>query len=462
MDALSQKIYNLFYPSFRNVGATIKGIVIEQERYGEYYSEALKAIIARNKWSRVQLEDYQSFRLHKIIKIAANNFPYYKDLFKNLNISPLDIRTTDDLQKLPILEKNIVRQYPLLFVDDRLNHRNLLHETTNGTTGTPIKVFLSKKTQQIHYAYFEGRCRLIAGMHYGKEPFVTFGSKHVTPIKRDKPPFWCYNHVGKQLYMSVYHLAPQYFRYYLDELNRIPYKAMIGYPSVIAALGQFILNEGIGNIKIPIIITNGETLHTHQREVIKKAFNSKIFNQYGCSELSVFASECSYGKMHVSMDYGIVEIVNERGEKVPPGTTGFLVCTGLVNEEQIFLRYRVGDMATWSEDSCKCGSPLPIIKSIDGRSTNAIILPEGRKVYRMDSVFEDVPFINECQIVQEDIGRFIIKVVASDGFTELHSEKLRRNFASNVGEADISIQLVSDIERKPGGKFEFIVSKVTQ
>jgi phenylacetate-CoA ligase len=461
MSDISTRFYNLLFPSFRNIGATIKGSMNRKERYGKYYYEALKGVLDRSCWTRKQLEDYQSEKLCKIVTIAANNVPYYRNLFKELGLSPHDIRTVEDLKKLPILEKSLFRENPLLFVNEKLNHRDLLNETTSGTTGTPVKVFKSLRTQQVNYAYFEGRSRRLAGMHYSEEPYIMFGAKHVAPLEREKPPFWCYDYISKQLYMSVYHLAPQYLRHYTEEIKRRPYKAIIGYPSVISTLGSFILDEDIHDIKIPIVITNGETLYSNQKDVIEKAFSCQIYDQYGCSELSLFAADCQYGKKHISIDYGIAEIVDDRGEALPPGQKGHLVCTGLINEEQILMRYRVGDTASWSNESCECGSPLPTLNSIDGRTSHAIILPDGRKIFRVNTIVEDVPFINECQIVQKEIGKFIIYVVTSNGFSECDSEKIKRNLAANVGEADIFVKKVSNIERGPGGKFHFIISEVS-
>jgi phenylacetate-coenzyme A ligase PaaK-like adenylate-forming protein len=89
-----------------------------------------------------------------------------------LGLSPEDIKTVSDLQKLPILEKSKVREDPLRFVDERLNPQNLICDRTTGTTGTPIKIFKISAVLQCHYAYFEVRCQRLAGMDFGREPFL--------------------------------------------------------------------------------------------------------------------------------------------------------------------------------------------------------------------------------------------------------------------------------------------------
>jgi phenylacetate-CoA ligase len=225
------------------------------------------------------------------------------------------------------------------------------------------------------------------------------------------------------------------------------------------------LERNIDDLRIPIAITNGETLQQHQRKIIEQAFHCEVFDQYGCAELSVFAAEEKCHRMHVSVDYGITEIVDDSDRPAMPGESGHLVCTGLINDAQILLRCRVGDIGAWSNDPlssdpCECGSVLPVLRSLDGRSSNAIILSDGRAVFRVGTIAEEMASVSQYQIVQEEIGKFAVYVVASAGFTDLDRDELIRNLAQHVGRANIRVELVNSLKRDPGGKFAFIVSKV--
>ena len=279
-------------------------------------------------------------------------------------------------------------------------------------------------------------------------------------LERCDPPFWCYNYAGKQLYMSVFHLAPQYLRYYCDELSQRSYRALMGYPSAISTVAQYVIDQGIRNIKIPLAITSGESLQQHQRTVIENAFGCRVFDQYGCAELSVLAAEGRCGQMHVSPDYGIVEIVDDAGDPVPPGQVGHLVCTGLINEAQVLLRYRTGDRGSWGINSCKCGSALPVLASIEGRSTDALLLRDGRKVFRVGTIAERIACIKEYQIIQDDIGVFTVNVVVSAPLQDTEGKKLIENLQAHVGRASVRINQVHALERGQGGKISFIKSKV--
>jgi phenylacetate-CoA ligase len=456
---LAEKIF-FALPAFRNAGATVYGLMLEHERYGDHYRQALNRIRERETWTSGQMLEYQDRRLREIVEIAFRHVPYYRETFRKLGLSPADFRSARDLQKLPILEKEALRADPTRFLDERLDRSRLMVETTSGTTGTAIRIFTTPRACQEHYAFFEARCRRVAGLRYGEDPHVTFGVKRVVPPERETPPFWCYNHAGKQLYMSVFHLADRNLAHYCEALRHRPYRALVGYGSAMATIGRYILDENIRGIRIPLAITSGETLLASQRDTIERAFGCRVFDQYGCTELAFFGAEGACGRMHLSPDYSVLEIVDDAGDPLPPGKPGHVLGTSLINDAQILLRYRVGDVATLDAKPCGCGSPLPVLRSIEGRAMNAIILPDGHRLYRIGDVASQIPSVKQCQIVQEEIGVFTIYVVAAKGFGQSEAEQVAANFSASVGRARIQVEVVDRIRRGPGRKSATVISKV--
>ncbi len=447
-------------PALRNVWATAYGVMLDHERYGDEYRSALDRIRQRETWSSGRMLEYQGRRLGEIVGIAFRHVPYYREMFRKLGLSPDDFAGAPDLTKLPILEKEAVRADPERFLDERLDRSRLTVETTSGTTGTSTRIFLTPRALQEHYAFFEARCRRVAGLRYGEDPHVTFGARRVVPVDRDRPPFWCYNYAGKQLYMSVFHLADPHLAYYCDELRRRPYRALVGYASAMAALARYILQENIRDIRIPLAITSGESLLASHREDIERAFGSRVFDQYGCTELAFFGAERPCGRMHLSPDYSVLEIVDDDGAPVPPGRNGHVLGTSLINDAQILLRYRVGDMASLAAGGCGCGSPLPVLESIEGRSMNAIILPDGHRLYRIGDVASRIGRVKQYQVVQEAVGLFTIYVVAAKGFGKADAGQMAENLAASIGPARILVEVVDRIVRGPAGKSATVVSRV--
>jgi len=439
-------------PGLGNLAATFHGWKLNRQRYGNEYHRCVKEILTRDAWNLEEILRYQGENLRRLMRHAVTHVPYYRELFGNLGLSPEEIKTVSDLQKLPILEKSQVREDPIRFVDERLNPEGLKCEGTTGTTGTPIKIFKTPEILQRHYAYFDVRCRRLAGMDFGREPYVMLGAQIVASPSRTHPPFWCYNYAHRQLYMSVFHLSPVYLPYYLREIRRRPYQAIMGYPSALHTLAQYILDTGENRFKFKTAVTSGEILHSYQREIIQQAFGCKVFDQYGCTEICVFAAQCHEGSMHVSPDYGVLEVVDDAGRPVAVGTTGQFICTGLLNDTQVLIRYRLGDRGAFSDERCRCGSSLPVLKSIDGRAGDVFVLPDGRRLGRLGDSMYGVTNVAEWQLIQEAPDLFTMCVVPAKGYSPADSEQILRNFRHDLPGVEINIKIVPAIEQGPGGK----------
>ena len=405
------------------------------------------------------MSEYQNKQLNHLVQHAGKHIPYYRELFGQLGLPPEDIKTVSDLQKLPILEKSQVREAPLQFVDERLDSKKLISDRTTGSTGTPIQIFKTSEVLQRHYAYFEARCRKIAGIAFGHEPYVMLGAKIVAPPSRRRPPFWRYNHIHQQLYMSIFHLSPVYLSYYCKEIKKRPYKAIMGYPSALHTLAQYILDTGENGIQFRTAVTSGEVLHSHHRRIIQQAFGCQVFDQYGCTEICVFAAQCQEGSMHISPDYGVFEVVDDSGKPVPVGRTGQLICTGLLNDAHVLIRYRLGDRGTLSNEQCQCGSPLPVLKSIDGRKGNYFVLPDGRRLGLLGDELYGVSRVTEWQLIQEGPDLFTMCVVPAKGYSLVDSEQIFRNLRHDLPGVKINIKIVPSIKQGPGGKRALYVSR---
>jgi phenylacetate-CoA ligase len=446
-------------PALGNLAATFYGWKVHCRRYGRLYHQTVSEILERNGWSREQMLEYQSEQLQQLIRHAVKNVPYYRDQFSQLGLSPEHIKTVSDLQRLPILEKSQVRENPLQLVDERLNPKTLISDRTTGSTGTPVRIFKTSEILQRHYAYFDVRCRKAAGMAFGRDPYVMLGIQIVAPPSRRQPPFWCYNYVHQQLYMSVFHLSPDYLSHYCQEIKKRPYHAIMGYPSALHTLAQYILDKGENGFQFRTAVTSGEVLHSHERRVIEQAFGCQVFDQYGCTEICVFAAQCHEGSMHISPDYGVLEVVDDGGKPVPVGTTGQIICTGLVNDAHVLIRYRLGDRGALSDEPCRCGSPLPVLKSIEGRHGDVFVLPNGRRLGILGDEMYKVTSVAEWQLIQEAPDLFTVRVVPAKGYREADGEQILKNLSHDLPGVKINIEIVPAIERGPGGKRALYVSR---
>lgn len=432
----------------------------DRERYGCEFDEIIKELDSHNDWSRERYEQYQLEKLRATLTCAAVKVPYYRKMFAERNVNPRDFQSFSDIRKLPILEKTSMRANPELFLNEEFDKSKLIMNQTSGTTGTPLKIYRDIYANSAAFAFVDRRCYAIAGVRKRYNRSVTFASHLVAAPDRDKPPFWVHNRHWNQLYMSSYHLSPKYLGFYVDELRRFKADFIEGYPSSLYSVANYMLTEGLEPLSFKACFSTSETLFQYQRQAIEKAFGCKVFNQYGCGEEVVFASECAMGNIHLSPEMGYLEVVDENDQPVEPGKTGQFICTGFVNTVQVFIRYRLGDMGAISGMVCRCGSPLPVLEEIEGRIDEVLITRDGRRIGRLGTVFKDASGISEAQIVQDDYDKFRIRVVPASGYTTATANTIIKNLSNRVGGGHIEVELVERIERTSSGKFKVIVCRI--
>jgi len=278
------------------------------------------------------------------------------------------------------------------------------------------------------------------------------------PVGRTRPPFWKYNPFMKQLYMSSYHLAPQYLDHYLEALRRYRPVYLYGYASSCESLARHVLEREAKDVRFRAVLTSSETLFARQRALIERAFGCRVHDSYGSAEMVALATECEHSRLHVSPEVGVVEVLRD-GRPVGEGDVGELVCTGLLNSAMPLIRYRTGDAAVRSSSPCPCGRPLPILERIEGRVDDLLWTRDGRAIGRLDPVFKGVEHVAESQIVQEDLGRIRVRLVPAPGYKDHDGLRISANLIERLGDVNVLIEVVPFIERA-GGKFRAVICQV--
>jgi len=453
------KIYNRVPYSIKNILASTYGRRLYRRRYAnKYYLDAIDKIIERETWDLEQLSKYQDACLSSLLSVAFRHVPFYRNLLKGGKIGPEEIKGRKDLTVvLPVLDKSFVRQAPEDFIDERLDPRKLNRVYTSGTTGTPLCIYRDERADGLAYAFYEARWRLPYGISKDSR-WAMLGGKLIIPQTQRKPPFWVWNAGLNQLYMSSYHLAPEFVESYLEEIKRRRLEYIHGYASSLYTLALFAEKLGIDDIKFKVAISNAEPLYPYQRKKISSSFNCRVVDTYGCTEWCFQGSECSGNRLHLSPDVGFFEVLDASNNPVPEGEIGELVCTGFVNYAQPLIRYKTGDSVRVSYKKCGCGSSFPVLESVEGRCDDLIILEDGRRVGRLDPVFKQEMPIIEAQIIQNDINVFVIKVVPDNAWKSNDEKALRQSFCEFVGNVNVQIEVVKSIPRTKSGKFKAVIS----
>lgn len=428
------------------------------------YRETYKFLKISQWWSKEQLEDYQLYQLNKLLCHVYENVPYYTKIFDNLCLKPKDIRTFKDLQKLPFLTRESVRNN----IND-LKARNYPeykfgYTTTGGTNGIPLGLYEERSVSFIkELAYFQIAFDRINCTF--KDKFVILRGAVIPSA--DKGKFWKYSLFGRCLFLSSYHLNQENLPKYIEKIRKFKPKFITTYPSTIAILAGFMKKNNLEPFpSLKAIICGAENLYDWQRDLLENFFQCRVFEGYGHSEQAVHAAACEKSNyFHVFPEYGIFELIDKNGKPVnKENETGEIVATGFKNYIFPFIRYKTGDFGVYTNQKCSCGRNYPILKKIEGRRLQEFIITKNNRPIPLTAmnmhsdVFDNV---KQLQFYQDKKSEVILKIVKADSYTEKDTEYIKQELSKKLGnDIDIIIQSVDEIPRTTRGKYNFIIQKL--
>jgi phenylacetate-CoA ligase len=457
---LSLRVFHKLPPFARSWAASVHGYSLKASRYSSDTLRLTEEALARDHWPAAAWRKWLDERLLGVLRRAALQVPFYQRFWEERRRGG-DDASFDVLANWPILKKEALRTHPELFVASDCDRRKMHAEHTSGTTGTPLTLWRSRQTSQHWYALNEARIRRWNGLtHQSKWGHV--GGQPVVPFEQRRPPYWVWNSALNQLYLSCMHIGPQSSPAYLAAIKQYGLDYLLGYSSSIALLARSATETGV-KIPLKLVVTDSEPLLDNQRSMIENAFACPVRETYGMAEITCAASECSAGSLHIWPEAGFIELLDENDQPVGPGQTGRIIATQLINPDMPLIRYDTQDMAQAAPDDtpCACGRPLPRLQKLLGRDDDVIITQDGRRIVQVDRIFDPCFDMREAQIVQEEIGRFRIKVVPGARWSAASGEALCQALGNLVGEAEIGVDVVPEIERTWAGKYRVIVSKVS-
>ncbi len=443
----------------RSIASSVYGAVKHYRESPRTVRQYLDELTESQWWSRARLEDLQQRRLQEIVRHAAAHVPYYRHLFAEYGIAPSQIQSADDLKRLPALSKETVRQRARELLADGYDRRRIRSESTSGTTGTPLTVymddrtFLATKAVQYLHRYWGD---------YNPDDWIgVFGGYKVVPMGRRTPPFWIRNYHDRQVHFSTYHLAPDRAGLYLDAIAGSKVRYLRGYPSAIGLLARFSASAG-RTLPLRGVFLNSEPILPWQRKAIGEVFACPIYNYYGQIERVVIGAGCGASEhLHVSMETGIVEFV---ASDTLPGRS-VVVGTSLLNRAMPLIRYEIDDVASPVENTCPCGRNHCLMSEVEMRAGDFLLTPEGSFLAPtgVSIAFNRSRGVASSQIVQDDPMHLTIRVVPEPEFTSDDAAALIRELRTWVGKTmKIDVETVDEIARTANGKFKFVVSDLAR
>jgi len=442
--------------------ASLQAFLLKRRRYGAVFREEVPKIRERTHWERDRWQAYQRQQLAVVLDRAARMVPAYRG---NPGVGPGAAgQALDVLRRWPLLDVEYFRHHPDLYRDPEFGFRRCVTLYTSGSTGTPKKIVRDARAEQLNYAYTEARWRNTAGVKLG-DRWVMIGGQLVVPVERRRPPFWVAAYPMGQLYMSSYHLQPEFAEDYIRAIRAWKPAYILGYASSLNALAEFAERTGI-KPELRCILSNAEPLYAHVRERLQRVFGCRVVDTYGATEGAFLGFECEAGKMHISPDFGVFEVLRDDGTPCAPGEPGHAVVTGLTNRAMPLIRYSNGDLVSWaSRQDCECGCSFPVLESIEGRMDDMLQLPNGRQIGRLDPVFKGGFPIREAQIAQLKNGAIEVRLVpelpeggSGNRWNAGYDAQLMSELRARIGpDVPVRIRIVDSIPRGRNNKFKAVV-----
>lgn len=349
-----------------------------------------------------KIKELQNERLVNTVRRVYDNVPYYKKLMDDKGVTPADIKSVDDLHKLPFVTKSDLREtYPYGLLAAPLHDCVRIH-STSGTTGKRVIAYYTQhdidlwsdccarsiiaaggtKDDIVHVSYGYGLFTGGMGIHGGSQragcltlPVSSGNTERQIQFMVD-------------LGSTILCCTPSYAAYLAETINEMGLR---------------------DQLKLKAGIFGAEAWSEEMRAQIEQNLGIKAYDIYGLTEIigPGVSFECSeQSGMHVNEDHFIPEIINpETGEVLPEGTKGELVFTCISKEAFPLLRYRTRDICVLHREKCSCGRTLIKMAKPMGRSDDMLII-RGVNVFpsQIETVLLDYGLTANYQIIVDRVN----------------------------------------------------------
>ncbi|MBX3043259.1 MAG: phenylacetate--CoA ligase family protein [Ignavibacteriae bacterium] len=410
--------------------------------------------------SKLELKKDQETQLNRMLIHCYNNVPYYKEIFNNLNIKYDDINTIEDLGKLPVLTKEIVKKNPNQFIPKNLVQFKHKQGRTGGTTGTPFIFYIDHK-QRIRSIALLYLGLTNAGYNFGDKILFLGGSSIGGSGSIGIKYFYKYGLNFHKL--SSFDMEERNLKLYYNTLVKEKPLYIRGYASSLYFLADWIDKSNLNNYKFNAVFSMTEKLHDYMREKIENVFQCKVFDQYGLYDGGLSAYECvKHDGMHIDTQNSIMETVDSNNMENCE-SEGRVLATSLYNYAYPLIRYETGDIATVTEELCSCGRQTKRIKEIVGRSVDILQSPDGKYIHGwiFSYIFKvHCQGIKQYQVIQEDLFNITIKIIKEKNFDENQIKMINKIVHDRAPMWILNFEFVDSIDTTEAGKFKYIINKL--
>lgn len=407
--------------------------------------------------------------LIKLLTHSYRNIPYYYELFKETGLVEKGGINLAYFNRLPLVTKEVLRENIDKLISKDINNRKWHYNYSGGSTGIPTKFI-----QDITYDLYKEKSSLvyfneILGMDYlrARKLFI-WGSERDILKQRENKRKRLVGWLENSIYLNCFNISDKELKQYVSTINSFKPEIIRGYVSALYELSKYIIKNNIKIYKPKIIVLQAENVTEEMKISVQQAFNTKAYNFYGSREVSCIAGECHKGSMHIFSFWNYVEVVDNRNILVKEGKEGRVLVTNLYNYAMPLIRYEIGDNAILGANSCLCGSVLPVLNKISGRTTENFINKDGTVVpaeffIHFIGVVCNDGSIDKFQVIQEEFDKIRVLYTGKNDISSKQRITIDENVKKVMGKECLIVwEKVNDIAKTPEGKYLYVKSLVNK
>lgn len=410
-----------------------------------------------------ELYELRDTRLRNIVNYAARTVPYYQDLFKTMKIHPSEIRSVEDLEGLPLIEKEMFRKDPAYFVSTTRRGKNAVPFSTSGSTATPTEIYHDRYSLLANIALGEREREVISkfcGRSFGYRIVFILTPESTTKKVQDLYRRWTFIPI-RQVQFELSLLSP--VEEVIESINRLRPDVLIGYASHLETFFRTLSSRRISIHRPRVLVSLAETMTAEGKTLIEEGFGIPVISQYNAMEAFKIGFTCEERKgFHIHEDVCHVKIVDTNGKKRTDGEKGEIVISNFVNHGTVLLNYRLGDVGSLSKRKCPCGRTLPLLSELEGRIEDILFLPDGRFIHprAIWVIIRNMEGVLKYHFIQHEPKRFELRLVTVDKDTYLRIvDRILDGLKSILGSSvTIESRHVEEIKPQEGGKFRPVLS----
>jgi phenylacetate-CoA ligase len=408
-------------------------------------------------WNEEQRREWMLKRLRYIVRRAAVETVFYRELFARVGFDPQVDFSFADFARLPVLEREEIRRAGRALISNNIPADQLRKDSTGGSTGEPTHVWLGPEELGWRESALEYPMQKI-GAPTGTPTGYLWGH-HLDPVARETWRERYHDFESNVRWFDCFRLSAETLARYHTEFTRWRPRCIIAYASALAALAEYVLAENLQpNYPSKCFVTGAEKLLPAQRDVIERAFPTRpVHERYGSRDVGIMGFQIEPSRTH---DFE----VDWQNVLVEPETTeaeSSILVTKLHADAMPMLRYRVGDVGRFPAERREPGQPSFVLHEVLGREADRIWLPDGRWItgLQMPHMLKDYP-VREFMFLQRPDYSVELQVIPQNNFGEDSRRSILETVEANLPGLRVSLALVQSIPRTKANKLRPVVSEV--